>query len=161
MLRRPVLAARLPQNRSRACALYAVFSATFATGVTGAFAVIPLLYSGSSAFNHFIETYTPRATDTVPLVLMLITQYIFEMGEGIEFNQAAFKHGITEESIRYALNNPRYEGPFEDDENKFIVIGFDNSGNLLEILYNRIDDETLNVFHAMKCRSIFYPLLDA
>ena len=83
------------------------------------------------------------------------------MGESIEFNQAAFKHGITEEKIRYALNNPRYEGPFEDDENKYIVLGFDNSSNLLEILYNRIDSETLNVFHAMKCRSIFYPLLDA
>jgi len=82
------------------------------------------------------------------------------MGESIEFNQAAFKHGITEEKIRYALNNPRYEGPFEDDENKYIVLGFDNSSNLLEILYNRIDSETLNVFHAMKCRSIFYPLLD-
>jgi len=83
------------------------------------------------------------------------------MGEEIEFNKAAFKHGFTEENIRYALNNPRYEGPFEDDENKYIVLGFDNSGNLLEILYNRIDDKALNVFHAMKCRSIFYPLLDA
>ena len=78
------------------------------------------------------------------------------MGEGIEFNQSAFKHGVTEENIRYALNRPRYEGPLEDDENKYIVIGFDSSGNLLEILYNRIDDEVINVFHAMKCRRIFF-----
>ena len=82
------------------------------------------------------------------------------MGEGIEFNYAAFKHGITEERIRYVLSKPLYEGPLEDDENKYIILGFDNAGNPLEILYNRIDDETINVFHAMKCRNIFYPLLD-
>jgi hypothetical protein len=83
------------------------------------------------------------------------------MGESIEFNHAAFEHNITEERIRYALKRPEYEGPLEDDENKYIVLGFDNAGNLLEILYNRIDEETINVFHAMRCRNIFYPLLDA
>jgi len=81
------------------------------------------------------------------------------MGESVEFNDSAFKHGIAEENIRYALNNPRYEGALDDSENRYIVIGFDNSGKLLEILYNRIDDETVNVFHAMKCRGIFYHLL--
>jgi hypothetical protein len=82
------------------------------------------------------------------------------MGENIEFNQAAFKHDITEERICCALKKPEYEGPLEDDRDKYIVLGFDNSGNLLEIMYNRIDEETINVFHAMRCRSIFYPLLD-
>ena len=82
------------------------------------------------------------------------------MGIGIEFNESAFKHSITEDRIRYVLNRPKYEGPLDDDENKYIVIGFDNSGILLEILYNHIDDETINVFHAMKCRSIFYCLID-
>ena len=83
------------------------------------------------------------------------------MDEEIEFNHGAFKHGITVERIRDVLSKPLYEGPLEDDANKFIIIGFDNSGNLLEIFYNYIDDKTINVFHAMKCRSIFYPLLDA
>lgn len=82
------------------------------------------------------------------------------MGEGIEFNEAAFRHNITEENIRHVLNYPEYEGPLDDDENKYIVIGFDKSGNLLEILYNYIDDETINVFHAMRCRNIFFHLLD-
>ena len=81
------------------------------------------------------------------------------MNEKIEFNNAAFKHGFTENNIRYVLNHPEYEGPLEDDENKYIVIGFDNSGNLLEIFYNYMDDETINIFHVMKCRSIFYYLL--
>ena len=82
------------------------------------------------------------------------------MDEDIEFNQSAFKHEITEENIRYVLNRPRYEGPLEDDDEKYIVIGFDNTGKLLEILYNIIDDETINVFHVMKCRSIFFHLLN-
>ena len=86
--------------------------------------------------------------------------YIPKMGVGIEFNLSAFKHGITEENMRYVLNHPRYEGPLDDDDDKFIVIGFDNSGRLLEILYNFIDDNTINVFHVMKCRKIFFHLLD-
>jgi hypothetical protein len=47
----------------------------------------------------------------------------------------------------------------EDDENKYLIIGFDIDGNLLEIMYNVIDEETINVFHAMKCRKAFYCLL--
>ena len=32
-------------------------------------------------------------------------------------------------------------------------------GNPLEILYNYVDDKTINVFHAMKCRNIYYHLI--
>ena len=83
------------------------------------------------------------------------------MDDGIEFNEAAFRHGISMESIRHALKYPEYEGPLDDDVDKYIVIGFDKSGKLLEILYNRIDDDTINVFHAMKFRNVFLYLLDA
>jgi hypothetical protein len=48
----------------------------------------------------------------------------------------------------------------EDDEGKRLLIGFNVAGNPLEILYNRLDDETVKVFHAMKCRSAFYNLLN-
>jgi len=82
------------------------------------------------------------------------------MFENIEFNQAAFKHGIAEADIRWAFFHYRYDGPIEDMDNKFIRIGFDRSGNLLEIMYNEIDEHNFNVFHAMKCRSIYYPLLN-
>ena len=83
------------------------------------------------------------------------------MYDNIKFNRSAFKHGVSEANIRHALNYPQYEGPLEDDEDKYIVLGFDIAGNLLEILYNRVDDDTVNVFHAMKCRSIYFPLLNA
>ena len=42
---------------------------------------------------------------------------------------------------------------------KYLLIGDDRNGNLLEILYNVIDEDSINVFHALKCRSMFFPLL--
>jgi hypothetical protein len=84
----------------------------------------------------------------------------YNMSVDIEFNEAAFRHDLSKENIRCALNRPEYEGPLDNDENRYIVIGFDPVGNLLEIFYNEIDEHTINVFHAMKCRSIFFHLLD-
>jgi hypothetical protein len=40
-----------------------------------------------------------------------------------------------------------------------LIIGFDRKANLLEIMYNIIDEDTINVFHAMKCRKNFLPLI--
>ena len=73
----------------------------------------------------------------------------------IEFNEAAFKHGITEANIRYAMWHPLYEELLENHINKWLVIGYDATGNLIEIAYNIIDDDTVNVFHAMPCRKRF------
>jgi len=55
------------------------------------------------------------------------------MFEEIEFNWSAFKHNISEEDIRWAFFHYRYDGPIEDMENKYLRIGFDRSGNLLEL----------------------------
>jgi hypothetical protein len=83
------------------------------------------------------------------------------MFDDIEFNRSAFKHGVSEEDIRWAFFHYRYDGPVEDMENKYLRLGFDLAGNLLEIMYNEIDEHTVNVFHAMKCQGIYYPLLNA
>jgi hypothetical protein len=40
--------------------------------------------------------------------------------------------------------------------NKYLVVGFDTKGTLLEIMYNIIDEDSINVFHAMPCREKFY-----
>jgi hypothetical protein len=53
----------------------------------------------------------------------------------IRFIPAVFKHGIREADIRWAFMHPRYDGPIEDMENKYIRIGFDPHGNLLEMMY--------------------------
>ncbi|MDR0526616.1 MAG: hypothetical protein LBG79_02165 [Spirochaetaceae bacterium] len=40
----------------------------------------------------------------------------------------------------------------ESYKNKWLLIGYDTAGNLIEVAYNIIDDNTVNVFHAMPCR---------
>ena len=81
------------------------------------------------------------------------------MFSNIEFNKSAFKHSISEDEMRWAFYNSCYDGPIEEMENKFLRLGFDKSGNLLEIMYNEIDDNNINVFHVMKCRKIYHELL--
>jgi hypothetical protein len=39
-------------------------------------------------------------------------------------------------------------------------MGFDCNGNLLEILYNLIDENTIRIFHAMRCTDEFIKLLN-
>jgi uncharacterized DUF497 family protein len=83
----------------------------------------------------------------------------------VKFNQSAFKHGVTEADICMAFDTSRYDerldesDEYEDLDGKYLLIGFDRNANLLEILYNVIDEDTVNVFHAMKCRNIFLPLI--
>ena len=77
----------------------------------------------------------------------------------IEFNPSAFKHDVSEIDIQKAIERFIYEDPLEDFENKYLLLGFDSKGTLLEIMYNHIDSDTINVFHAMPCRKSFYNLL--
>ena len=67
---------------------------------------------------------------------------------------------MTVTPARRAILNWKYDDIFEDEPEKHLLIGFDSSANLLEIMYNVIDEQNLKVFHAMKCRNAFLPLLD-
>ena len=62
------------------------------------------------------------------------------------------KHGISEKDIRLALETFIYEEPLDGESDKYLVIGFDENGNLVEIIYEYVDDQIIHVFHAMKCR---------
>ena len=73
---------------------------------------------------------------------------------------SAFKHGITEANIRHAILNWLYDDNFDDEPHKHLLIGFDSNANLLEIMYNVIDEQNLKVFHAMKCRDSLTDLLE-
>jgi uncharacterized DUF497 family protein len=81
----------------------------------------------------------------------------------IEFNRTAFKHGITKQDIRFAIDTAIYDAAIDDDgaDNKFLIVGFDSNVNLLEVMYNVIDEDTINVFHAMRCRKQFLHLIRA
>jgi hypothetical protein len=78
----------------------------------------------------------------------------------IEFNPAAFKHNITEADIRTALEKFIYDRAMPDDDNNHLLLGLDDNANLLEIIYNVIDEHSINVFHAMKCRKAYHSLVN-
>jgi uncharacterized DUF497 family protein len=78
----------------------------------------------------------------------------------IEFSEAAFKHGITENDIRNAMMTFLFDEKMDGQENKFMLLGFDENGNLIEVMYNLIDEKSVNVFHAMKCRKELLKLIE-
>ena len=84
------------------------------------------------------------------------------MDVSIKFSQSAFKHGLSEADIRWAIDTAKYDGVLEEDEdteNKRLLIGFDRNANPIEIIYNILDHDTVRVFHAMKCRNAFKRML--
>ena len=77
------------------------------------------------------------------------------MGPEIIFVPSAFKHGFTEADIRWAVRTLIGEFLVDEYEDTYAIIGFDTKGNALEILYNFIDNKTMEVYHAMRCRKSF------
>ena len=56
------------------------------------------------------------------------------MNEGIEFNESAFRHGISREDIKHALKTRVYDSTLINFPEKYVVIGFDRAGNPLKII---------------------------
>jgi uncharacterized DUF497 family protein len=79
----------------------------------------------------------------------------------IVYIDSAFKHGVTQEDIEWAIKTKEYDAEIEEEgyENKHLIIGFDCNTNIIEIFYNVLDEDTIRVFHAMKCRKKFIKLL--
>jgi hypothetical protein len=82
------------------------------------------------------------------------------MEEQCVFKLTAFKHGITEADIRKAFEQCVFDHGMPGEEDKNLLIGLDRNGNPIEILYNVLDGNIINVFHAMKCRKAYLTLLD-
>jgi len=74
------------------------------------------------------------------------------MTDNIIFVKSAFKHGCTQFDIQKAIETKIYEGLLEGEDDIYAIIGFDTIANPIEIFYNIIDDKTIKVFHAMRCR---------
>ena len=115
------------------------------------------------AFKHLSTGILSVSLDIIEniLVLQQYKPYNNNVDVIIEFNEAAFTHSVTEDDIRFALDTARYDGTINEDEsdNKYLVIGFDRNANLIEVMYNVIDENTINVFHAMRCRKGFLHLI--
>jgi hypothetical protein len=71
----------------------------------------------------------------------------------ITFAPSAFKHRITEEDIRHAYKTRIFARKLEGYDNKYGFIGFNRTGNPIEVFYNPIGENTIKVFHAMGMRA--------
>jgi hypothetical protein len=49
--------------------------------------------------------------------------------------------------------NRSFDELIEGYDNKYLLIGFDMSGSLIEVMYNLVDEDIANIFHAMSCRN--------
>jgi len=75
--------------------------------------------------------------------------------EEVEFTESAFRHKISKKDILHALKTKVLDVPLVRYPQKNALIGFDTAGNTIEILYNEIDDNRIEIFHAMKARKTF------
>jgi hypothetical protein len=75
------------------------------------------------------------------------------------FKQSAFKHGILKEDICNAFKRRMFDHALSGEEHKNLLLGLACDGSLLEIMYNVLDGDVINVFHAMKCRKAYFALL--
>jgi hypothetical protein len=76
------------------------------------------------------------------------------------FRDSAFIHGLTEADIRHAFETCCFVGLYQNRTNVLLLLGFDMNANPVEILYNELADDGINVFHAMPCQKKFYHLFE-
>jgi hypothetical protein len=77
----------------------------------------------------------------------------------IRYNKAAFKHDVTEADIRWAIKTARYEELLDGYADKYLLLGSDTKGNPVEIVYQAFGENGMYIFHAMKCKKVYLPLL--
>ena len=85
--------------------------------------------------------------------------YTLIVEEEFIFKSSAFKHGIVEADIRNAFLRRVFDYAMPGEEHKNLLLGLARDGSLLEIMYNVLNGDVINVFHAMKCRKSYLALL--
>jgi len=74
--------------------------------------------------------------------------------------RSAFRHNVTKSDILWAFNTAKYDRLMEGFDNKYLLLGFNTKGNLLEVMYNDLGEDKVSVFHAMPCRNELLSLLE-
>ena len=99
---------------------------------------------------------TPQP-NSQPLAPSFVLRY-----DRVRLTKSATKHGISEVDIRHAQNHAiKIFDYFDDlDRRRILMIGPDQSGNLLELLIAINPDTSLKIFHAMKLRPKFEGLIN-
>ena len=76
----------------------------------------------------------------------------------IEVTQSAYKHGCSYDDIINCYRFPIVSKILKVEESKYLYIGLDMKGRLIELLVNH--NAITVVFHAMKLRKAFSSLIN-
>ena len=70
----------------------------------------------------------------------------------MEIHDSARKHGVAEEDIRHAIDHALAIEDAGEDPDRWLLIGPDVAGNLLEVVVMITHEEAQIVIHAMPMR---------
>jgi hypothetical protein len=76
----------------------------------------------------------------------------------VEVHESARRHGITDENIRHAIQNAVAIEDAGDDPDRWLILGPDRAGNLLEVVVLVSDGEQVAI-HSMPMRAKYRGLL--
>lgn len=77
----------------------------------------------------------------------------------MEVLSLAYRHGIADEAIQHVLRNALVVEEIAEDPSRYLVLGPDQAGNLLElVVMDRPQGPA--VIHAMTMRRQYVPLLE-
>ena len=78
----------------------------------------------------------------------------------VEIHDSARKHGVVDEDIHHAIDHALTIEDAGEDPDRWLVIGPDRAGNLLEVVVLMTVEATQLAIHAMPMRARFSRLLE-
>ncbi|MDQ5834020.1 MAG: hypothetical protein M3550_13335 [Actinomycetota bacterium] len=78
----------------------------------------------------------------------------------MEVHDSARKHGVVDEDIHHAIDHALAIQDAGEDPDRWLVIGPDRAGNLLEVVVITTVEDTQLAIHAMAMRAKYGRLLE-
>jgi hypothetical protein len=78
----------------------------------------------------------------------------------VEIRDSARKHHVVDDDINHAIDHALAIEDAGEDPDRWLVIGPDRAGNLLEVVVMTTVEDTQLAIHAMPMRAKFSRLLD-
>jgi uncharacterized DUF497 family protein len=78
----------------------------------------------------------------------------------VEVHDSARKHGVAEEDVLHAIDHALVIEDAGEDPDRWLVIGPDRAGNLLEVVVMTTAEGNQLAIHAMSMRAKFRRLLE-
>jgi uncharacterized DUF497 family protein len=78
----------------------------------------------------------------------------------VEIHGSARKHGVVDEDIQHAIDHALAIEDAGEDPDRWLVVGPDRAGNLLEVVVLTTVEDTQLAIHAMPIRARFRRLLE-